>query len=171
MGIGVYDISQNRWGSVYDASLTNYTIPASVVEVVGGSSTGGATFTSPATGWANNNVAKLFGQTASGSSSSTHLSGGTIAGIVIGVVAAVVACIFAAYFLIFRPRRARKNGQTKAIEVGNTESKIYEKEGENQIAYEKEGDEKHVKELPGDYAVELPGDEVQRDPRSTIGQN
>lgn len=169
-GIAVYDLTLNQWGSVYDASLTNYTIPTPIVSVVGGSPTGGATETSPAAGWADAEVAKAFKQESGATKSTTKLSGGAIAGIVVGILAFVIACGSAAYAFFARRRMNKQAPSSEPREIDAYSTGVHEKEGENTLVHEKEGDFHPVSELYGDHAVELPAAETQFDPMAIIGQ-
>lgn len=191
-GIAVYDISENQWGSVYVSSLTNYTIPASITSVIGGSSTGNATFTSPAAGWADEDIANVFGQTLKAtlsrpSSSHSKLSGGDIAGIVVALVIVLVAttAIVLYWFLVVIPRR--KYQREGAAEVHGTSATIHEMETANSAVHEMPNsfavcekdaqddevtNDGQIRELPGDYSytIELPGDEARLDPNAILGQ-
>lgn len=88
--IGVLDMSNITWGSVYNAEAPPYEVPVHVVSIIGGFGFGNATMKAPTAGFAQDGLARLFGVSpeSSKASSSSHRTA-EIAGpicVVIGLV-------------------------------------------------------------------------------------
>jgi len=59
--IRVFNLTTGTWVNEYDpAKWTNYSVPATVHQKIGGSGTGGATATEPSEGWAATGLANVF---------------------------------------------------------------------------------------------------------------
>lgn len=59
--VQVFNLSSASWLTGYDpAKWSNYSVPDAVVKAIGGTGSGGATATSPSSGWADAPLAKVF---------------------------------------------------------------------------------------------------------------
>jgi len=59
-GVGVFDLSDLTWGSVYNAHAGNYTVPSRVSAKIGGTTNGGATMLQPSPGFDQEGLSTLF---------------------------------------------------------------------------------------------------------------
>ncbi|KAF2093704.1 hypothetical protein NA57DRAFT_61407 [Rhizodiscina lignyota] len=121
-GVAILDMTDLTWGSVYNAYAAPYELPQNIYEVIGGSATGGANIMSPAKGFSDPSLAKLFTQPSNTSSPRTGTGGiqststqpasthtGAIAGGVVGGVVGLAHLAAACLILIrrFRGERSR----------------------------------------------------------------
>ncbi|KAL8793660.1 MAG: hypothetical protein Q9195_003709 [Heterodermia aff. obscurata] len=60
-GLGVMDLTDIIWGSLYDAHAPAYGVPGQVIATIGGSPEGHANLTTPVSGFADDGLASLFG--------------------------------------------------------------------------------------------------------------
>ena len=84
-GVGVLDMSEVEWGSVYDANATDYRLPVRLVDTIGGDRMGKANMTQPLAGFEKEGLAQMFHGTVTSKrkkrSSIPFIVGGTIGGI------------------------------------------------------------------------------------------
>ena len=103
-GVGVLDMSDVTWSSVYDAYAPKYRVPDRIVSVIGGNGDGGATLTKPVNDFDQEGLAQLFNATATGDSKNTtgskspssstkdnvrrraSIFGGTVGGVVLATI-------------------------------------------------------------------------------------
>lgn len=111
--VAILNLKNSQWGEVFDYNAGEYTLPAKIYNVIGGSSMGNATMTKPSAGFSNKEIATYFSTNGiTAVESSSHLSGGAIAGIVIGSVAGAAILIgIGVYILILRRRKILPKGQ------------------------------------------------------------
>ncbi|KAL4912142.1 hypothetical protein BDW62DRAFT_206745 [Aspergillus aurantiobrunneus] len=137
--VRVLYLSTIEWRSDLDTESA-YEVPAVVYRALGGNSTGGATTTFPAAGFADDTLASLITQRVAGSTPSSssspdtptsgdqgHPSGsntGAIVGDVVGGVAGVSLVIALSWLFL---RRKRKQTQTQQLSTGETPASIDDK--------------------------------------------
>lgn len=125
-GIGIFDLNEHDWLFNYDADGGEYKVHKNISDVIGGSTTGGATVTQPEDGFGSTDLANLFKNkkavvsssaspsstftaNSDSSSNSSSISKGGIAGATVGAVAGAAALGDLAFFVIaYKRRRAAK---------------------------------------------------------------
>ncbi|KAL9070535.1 MAG: hypothetical protein Q9161_004832 [Pseudevernia consocians] len=118
-GVGVYDMSDLVWGSVYNATAPVYEVPDPMISTIGGSRIGGATAKMPPSNFSQNGLARLFGvdldNKTEAPSNTAHKRTAIIAGTVCGVVglAIVVALV---YYAAWRWRKSHKHPEEQVYE-------------------------------------------------------
>ncbi|PKX93981.1 putative cell wall anchored protein [Aspergillus novofumigatus IBT 16806] len=128
-GVALYDMSTLTWGSVYNASATDYAVPANIYQVIGGGPNGNATKKTPLDGFSTPELASFFYPPATNGSASapqpapTKLSKGAIAGIAVGSVAG--AAILSAALLYVRQRQQAAAEARRAAEAEEAEKDIF----------------------------------------------
>ncbi|KAH0562766.1 hypothetical protein GP486_002585, partial [Trichoglossum hirsutum] len=167
-GLGVYDLSSLIWGSRFNAYAKDYTVPTPVVSVIGGSTDGAATMTSPLAGYTNPAFGHLFDksinpnpQNATASSTSKP-NKGAIAGGVVGGVAALAIVGGAIAFFIRRRRRPLSISAPAPAELsGSTFAQPIQEKDASQarpdVDAELVAQTGHYVELPADRGVEIMG--------------
>ncbi|KAJ5744849.1 hypothetical protein N7533_009719 [Penicillium manginii] len=107
--VAILNLNTIQWGNVFDYNANEYTLPAKIYNVIGGSATGNATLTKPPSGFSNKAVATYFDQAnAVSSTSKSHLTGPKITGIAIGSVAGAIIILGSGAYHYFYNRRKRK---------------------------------------------------------------
>lgn len=100
-GVGVYDMSDLVWGSVYNVTTPAYEVPDAVVSTIGGSRIGGATLRMPPSNFSQNGLARLFGfdldENIQAPSNPAHRRTAIIAGTVCGVAGLAILAALGAY--------------------------------------------------------------------------
>lgn len=99
-GVGVYDVSDLVWGSVYNATAPAYEVPDLVISTIGGSRIGGATVTMPPSNFSQSGLARIFGidldDNTKASSNPAHKRTAIIAGTVCGAVGLAILVVMGA---------------------------------------------------------------------------
>lgn len=140
LNMGSNNVLNTSWYQ-FQPNLTYYQLPPNLTEVVGGSSLGGATLTTPSGGFDSEQLGVYMGRvaptgqrtatraipTATSSSTSASKSGGTDVGAIVGGVIGGVAgllIILAIVFLCFR--RRKRQAQAKTAQEGPAPSQMGE---------------------------------------------
>lgn len=139
--VQVFNLSSSQWLESYNPTVwADYSVPSTVLDVIGGSGKGGATLTSPST-WASESLATLFGSlytqsqnikiwypyplaqsapvntSVPSTSIVTHENGGLpswvapVLGVVLGLMALTAIAVV---FLLWRRRRYLRSHQSEA---------------------------------------------------------
>ncbi|CAD6584293.1 MAG: hypothetical protein ASARMPRED_001726 [Alectoria sarmentosa] len=100
-GVGVYDISELVWGSVYNATAPAYEVPDRVISAIGGNRMGGATMKMPSSNFSQNGLARIFGvdptDDTEAPSTTVHRKIAIIAGTVCSVVGLAIIIALGGY--------------------------------------------------------------------------
>lgn len=99
-GVGVLDLSEITWGSVYDASDNEYKVPSRVVTTIGGNRDGGATMRQPLNGFDDEGLALMLNGTYAKAKkpAKKRLGGPFIAAYVVGSLAIFAVVGISVYF-------------------------------------------------------------------------
>lgn len=174
-GVGILDLSTKTWGSVYNANAKAYTVTQEIVDKIGGTTSGGATTTSPAAGFAEEGLRELFNveaattiPTSYGSYGGKKSHTGAITGGIVGGIVGLAFLGALVWFLL--KRRGKSAGMDGMVDhkyaAGSQEvdsGLIIEMDGRGVIPYSELSavKKKHYTELHGDtQPVEL--DAVER---------
>ncbi|KAH8730743.1 hypothetical protein GQ44DRAFT_605739 [Phaeosphaeriaceae sp. PMI808] len=161
-GVAVWDMVASTWGSIFTYNWTDYQVPVKVLGVTGGTVNGKATIKTPATGWTDPGLKKVFetprkgteknstGNNPTGVNLTTPappkknntavIAGGAVAGI------AGLALIATATFLLRRRRQIKQAPH----ELPNNPSSAHTELGTGKLRSELQAvNENHPAELPG----------------------
>lgn len=174
-GVGIMDLSTKTWGSVFNADAKAYTVTQEIVDKIGGATSGGATTTSPAAGFAEEGLRELFNveaataaPTSFGSYGGKKSHTGAIAGGVVGGIVGLALLGALVWFLLRRRRNSEGIDGTRdhkyAVGAQEVDSRLVsEMDGQGVTPYSELSavEKKHYSELQGDtQPVEL--DAVER---------
>lgn len=137
-GVAILDLSTKQWGSIFNAKAPAYTVTQDIVNVIGGTSKGGATMLAPVGGFSDPKLKTIFfppKQAATPSGTGTpaahspvptkKLSGGAIAGAIIAALVGLALIAALIFFLLLR-RRQQKQATTSATEHGHEKGNMHE---------------------------------------------
>lgn len=170
-GVGIMDLSTKIWGSVFNVNAQPYKVTQEIVDEIGGTTSGGATTTSPAAGFAEEGLSELFNVKAAtavptpttyGSNNGKKSHAGAIAG---GVLGAILGLAFLGTLAWFSMRRRRGIDGTRdhkyAAESQEIDSRLVQEMDGSSVQELSAAEKKHCSELHGDtQPVEL--DAVER---------
>jgi len=186
-GVAILDMSTMDWGSTYTAGDEDYVVPDAVVQLIGGSSSGGAKTIAPPEGFVSAQLAALFGQvnttttavttsppaTSSPAATKKHSSAGAIAGGVIGGLAVLAAILGAILFYLNRVKRNRRSPPPETAQWQEPQrgadptvldsAPLYEKSGQgiSELASKYPRSELSSHKEPVIVPVEMPADELR----------
>ncbi|KAK2797437.1 hypothetical protein FQN51_008470 [Onygenales sp. PD_10] len=159
--VAVYDLTELKWGSVFNAKAASYEVPKQLSKIIGGGAQGRADITAPKDGFQQKGLAQLFGQQLDDSEPtppdvSKGITGGAIAGIVIGVIAAF-AMVSGGIFFVYRRRRTRGQNELKpqGEPFNSHPAELLAPHEAKPQTYELPPNTRPV-ELPGEAIAELP---------------
>ena len=116
MGVSMYNLNTEQWGSIWNPTLPDYSVPKTISNVVGGGPDGAATKLKPDDGWQSVHMAQLFtgtnDQTASvrptkSGTSRKVLSKGALAAVVTCVMVGCVAILIVVAWILWRKKHKK----------------------------------------------------------------
>lgn len=153
-GLRLYDMKTSNWTSQFEYSTVNTTtfVPSAVYDVIGGSSSGGATITAPLSGFDNQALSTIFSQPSSSAKSKPQ-----VGVIVAGVIGAFVGISLITGVAALVRRKMRRSGKDVYVNDGRggDAPEVSENVRHDQSRPELSGNS--TNELDGYSAVELEG--------------
>lgn len=178
-GVGVWELSNLTWGSVFLSNLTAFQVPTRILPLTGGTPNGNATIRQPALGWTDQGLKTVFSTprkvvtptpTPDPSRSSSKTNTGAIAGGVVGGIALLILLALLAIFLRRRRRKAHAPHElhnTSTASPAHGELDTEKKRAELQAVNENEPAELFTPEVP---ELESPRHVVEADPMSSTSR-